>query len=468
MTGGLTLRRKLFGAFVALAVIALLATGVALYTTIRWQATNDAVQTHYKRSLLLERVRAETFQALKEVDDALNGDVADARRDFERALRPAERDFLEWAALADTQVERREVATVRAAHQRLVTNARQLFAIADRNPAEAARIADNELDTKDLENFRILTERGVAADRQRRRSIVDETERVRNTTQVMVAIAVISIISLILLISAFLAQDLFRPLRELGTIIDRLRLGELDARAETNRDDEIGALGACVNALAGSLQQRASLDDGGDSWRDQPSKVTLHRLVQSLRGRLRDLGDADPAIGEAEQIAAAIGKFTAIGFPLDLNLEQIRLPAFLHELIGRFRQELADRSVALEISPVSEASAVLADRLKLREALCEAIRNALDALPEEGGRIGIRTLAGDPGFIRIEVADDGKGMSDDLIAQAMEADPFRDVDRPKVGLALSRSIAEAHGGRLKVMSEPGSGTVVQFSLPHRQ
>lgn len=468
MNGGLTLRRKLFGAFVALAVIALLATGVALYTTIRWQATNDAVQTHYKRSLLLERVRAETFQALKEVDDALNGDVADAKRDFERALQPAERDFREWAALADTQVERREVATVRAAHQRLVTNARQLFAIADRNPAEAARIADDELDTRDLENFRILTERGVAADRQRRRTIVEDTERVRNTTQVMVAIAVISIISLILLISAFLAQDLFRPLRDLGTVIDRLRLGQLDARAETNRDDEIGALGASVNALAESLHQRASLDETGDSWRDQPSKVTLHRLVQSLRGRLRDLGDADPAIGEAEQIAAAIGKFTAIGFPLDLNLEQIRLPAFLHELIGRFRQELADRSVALEISPASEASVVLADRLKLREALCEAIRNALDALPDEGGRLGIRTLAGDPGFIRIEVADDGKGMSNDLIARAMEADPFRDVDRPKVGLALSRAIAEAHGGRLKVMSEPGKGTVVQFSLPHRQ
>lgn len=472
MKGGWTVRRKLFSAFAALATIALLASGVTLYTTLRWQATNQVVQTHFQRSLLLQHVRAATFQALKEVDDALNGDVADAERDFERALTHAERDFGEWAALADTQAERREVATVRAAYDRLLASARRLFRIARTDLATAAQIADDELDTKDFEAFRILTEQGVQADRTRRASVVRQTQRVRQTTQIMATIAILSILSLILLISAFLSQDLLRPLHDIRGVLDKLRAGDLKARADADRGDEIGMLAASVNQLATALQRREAAGDEAESgWRDQPSNVTVHRLVAALCGRLDEIkrdGVSPEAIADADHLARAIGRFTAIGFPLDLQFERIDLTAFLHDVVARFRRELTDRAVTLEIAPGPDLQPIAADRLKLREAVCEAIRNALDALPKAGGRIGIRTLAGDSGFVRIEVADDGRGMAGDMVEQALDADPFGNVGRPRVGLALARAIVERHGGTLTILSEAGRGTVARFSLPHRQ
>ena len=87
------LRRKLLIVFGGLAFLSLLVAGVGFWSTIRWQATASEVEQHYRRSLLLQRVRASTFQALKEVDDGLTGDSVDARRDFERALLPAAQDF---------------------------------------------------------------------------------------------------------------------------------------------------------------------------------------------------------------------------------------------------------------------------------------------------------------------------------------------------------------------------------------
>jgi len=468
-----SLQRKLLTAFAALATISLLVAAVAAYTTYQWQRATAEAQSHYTRSLLLQRVRAGTFQALKEAEDALTSDVEDARADFERALEPAARDFAEWAALADTPAERAEVARTREVHARLISAAREVFLLARSDRAAAARLIDDELDTGDYERFRAITEASVNADRARRREVQSRTAAVRQTAGVMLAVSVLSILSLVLLISAYLSSDLFRPLREVERALRNLSAGDLNTRVTDDRDDELGSVARALNELAESLRRRTATSEPDEhDWRTAPSSATLHRLVASFQATLTQLAGQPgktELLTEAERLADAISRFTAIAYPLDLHFEEVDVAELIHEAAARYRRQIVERSVSLEIVPEAGIGDILADRLKLREALGEALRNALQALPQSGGRIGIRALSAPAiGCVRIEVADDAPTSSSDLSERAMSGDPSHDLDPRRVGFALARAVAERHGGTLKVFTDPAQGTVVQFTIPSRK
>jgi signal transduction histidine kinase len=139
-------------------------------------------------------------------------------------------------------------------------------------------------------------------------------------------------------------------------------------------------------------------------------------------------------------------------------------------VLQRFQSELIERAVSIELDISTEVSYAVVDRLKLREVHCELVRNALAALPEKGGRIGIRTsVAADDTELLIEVADNGKGIKQPLIEQALTTTLVTTRgQRAGVGLALTKAIVEQHGGQLKIDSEPGRGTYVQIQLPLRE
>lgn len=477
----MTLRNKLLTAFGGLAATALLAAAVALYVSLRWQATSGDVERHYLRSLIVQQVRAETFQALAEVNDALAGDpieADDARRDFERAIEPTSAMFSQWTNLADSPREAGEVRAVKNAQARLIEDARRVFAMieSDRR-SEAVRFVDDQLDTGDYAAFRALTERIVVSDQERRRTIRAGTEQLRRSASVMATIAIMAAVSLTLLIAAYLASDLFRPLQGLRDALDALARGDSTQRLDADRNDEIGSAASAFNRAAEAVRQREAMNTGGDKgaadWREAPSRLTLHRLIATLQTRLTTLRaeNAGPEVlAQAEESAAAIAHFAAIGFPLDLRLERCDPRLIAQEALTRFGPEIANRGISCELNLDAGADRLLADRLKLREAVEEMVRNALGALPVQGGRIGVRVQRNEEqGVLQIDVADGGRGMDGDLIERAIAVDPFdvADEDGPQVGLTMVRAVVERHGGTLALFSEPGQGTVARLSLPMR-
>ncbi|MHA3840447.1 HAMP domain-containing protein [Sphingomonas aestuarii] len=429
-TKGMSLRTKLIASFAGLAAIALLVIGVAFYTTLRWQAANGEMEMHYERSLLLQSVRANTFQALKEVDDGLTGDHVDARADFEAALEPATRDFAAWAALADTEAEREEVARVRAAHAELVTSGRRVFDLMPIDRAAAIQLADDEVDTKDLARFRAITVAAMDADLAIRDGIGRETRALRNTAQVMLAISAISVVALILLIAAYLSSDLFRPLRELSDVLGRIANGDREARADAGRNDEIGAVARGVNRLAEAMAAPAAT---------APAPQANSAIGAAMAARLatmRESGANDADWRAVEAMAAALPAVAARG-------ERIDLSALFHRLLTRHQGEIARRGIAVEQR--LEASAWLSGDLRVIEPAVEAmIGLALDRLPDRGGRLGLRAYRETDGSGRIEVADNGGA--------------------GEVDLSPVEAMAAELGGSARLFAD-AKGQVVQLALP---
>ncbi|GGN54102.1 hypothetical protein GCM10011349_29420 [Novosphingobium indicum] len=146
-----------------------------------------------------------------------------------------------------------------------------------------------------------------------------------------------------------------------------------------------------------------------------------------------------------------------------------RLPSALGELIGEVRDLLADElarcGVALEIEMVRGIPHVEIDRVQIQQVLVNILRNAMQAmLTVDVDRRELRVeLTTVPGGVQIEVADTGPGLSSS--ENAFEPFFTTKAEGMGMGLAISRSIVEAHGGRLWVEKNIPVGARFVFTLP---
>lgn len=481
----MSLRRKLFVTFGVLALLGMVVAGVSIWATLQWASSNEGLQNHFIRSLQVQRIRASTLEAIREVPDALSDEDPDARQEFEDALDPVEEDFEMWARLAGTEDERRQVREVRAAYDAIVGDSRTFFDLFEAGRRdEAARLADGRIEEGDFDEFEAATEAAIASDREYRDTVRAQTEDTRRTAQLVLIVAAFGSVSLLLLVAAYLASDLFRPLRDLKHALDDVKRGDLDRRLDEDRSDELGEVSRAFNSAMEAIARREQARelppaDGEQAWQSAPSRVTLHRLVSRLRSRISQLNETENGRDgyadeqgelavQLDQLSQAVARMTDFGFPLDLNLSRTDVRALLYRVFMRFQDELAERGVSIELNIAPEVDYAVVDRLKLREAVGELLQNALSALPESGGQLGLRSRPSEDGTeLLIEVADDGVGAEQSLIDDAFDLETSGPDDRPRVGLALTKAIIEQHGGRLRVESEPGGGAYAQIRLPLR-
>jgi len=114
----------------------------------------------------------------------------------------------------------------------------------------------------------------------------------------------------------------------------------------------------------------------------------------------------------------------------------------------------------------SDADLVVADRVQIQQVLLNLIRNAVEAMTDAPKRhltIATRPAAGD--MIEVSVADTGPGIAPEIAGQLFQ--PFITTKRQGmgVGLSISRTIVDAHGGRIWTEPNAGGGTVFRFTLP---
>lgn len=113
----------------------------------------------------------------------------------------------------------------------------------------------------------------------------------------------------------------------------------------------------------------------------------------------------------------------------------------------------------------SGADPVLVDKVQIQQVLLNLLRNAMEAMHGAPQRdLSISTAAAEGNMVMVSVRDTGSGIAEEIASQLFQ--PFVTTKRQGmgVGLSISRTIIEAHGGRIWVDSKPGEGTTFYFTL----
>jgi len=151
----------------------------------------------------------------------------------------------------------------------------------------------------------------------------------------------------------------------------------------------------------------------------------------------------------------------------ELRKSRLDLGEVVNEIGRLLKSDALIRNVSFKLD-IGRSSYVLADRVQLQQVIVNLVLNGFDAVAdtENGARaVELQVAQATPGLAHILVRDSGKGIPQEMFQRIFE--PFY-TTKPSgmgMGLAISRSIVEAHGGELCVSSTLGTGTAFEIRLP---
>lgn len=187
-------------------------------------------------------------------------------------------------------------------------------------------------------------------------------------------------------------------------------------------------------------------------------------LIRGWTQRLAETGvntadgrrQAQAVIEECDRVTARINQFLAFARPSEPKTERFDPAELVGELAVLLEPDL--NAKRLTLAPPAPGNVVTADREMLRQALFNLLQNAIQAAPE-GGTVETSALLGRDGRLRVEVADRGPGVSDQLVERLFTPYFTTRVNGTGLGLAIVRSIAAAHGWDVGYTPRPGGGAI---------
>jgi C4-dicarboxylate-specific signal transduction histidine kinase len=138
----------------------------------------------------------------------------------------------------------------------------------------------------------------------------------------------------------------------------------------------------------------------------------------------------------------------------------------VREVAGLASVEARAQDVDLLVDLAPELPAVLADRILLEQVVLNLVRNALDAVGQQTGprRVVVQTRPAGEG-VEVSVADNGPGVPAGLGRNVFDSFVSSKPGALGMGLAVSRSIVEAHEGGISYTNNPEGGSTFRFTLP---
>jgi len=125
-----------------------------------------------------------------------------------------------------------------------------------------------------------------------------------------------------------------------------------------------------------------------------------------------------------------------------------------------------DQNIQLRFNLNPEFDLVLVDRVQIQQVLVNLFRNALEAMAQSPVReLAVSNTAVDDDMIEVSVSDTGSGFPEDVRANLFQTFFTTKESGMGVGLSISRSIIEAHGGRMWAEGKASEGATFRFTLP---
>lgn len=232
-----------------------------------------------------------------------------------------------------------------------------------------------------------------------------------------------------------------------------------DLQSELVHVSRLTSMGEMASALAHELNQPLSAIANY-----MKGSVRLLDAVEIDRTTIRDaLASAGEQALRAGQIIRRLRDFVSKG-EAERRIES--LSKLLEEASALAMVGARERGVRVRYRLNPDLEWVLADKVQIQQVALNLMRNAVEAMEtSERRELTISSKAAEDGLVEIAVADTGTGISPDV--QDMLFQPFMTTKSQGmgVGLSISRTIVEAHGGRIWVTPNPGGGSVFRFTVP---
>jgi C4-dicarboxylate-specific signal transduction histidine kinase len=177
---------------------------------------------------------------------------------------------------------------------------------------------------------------------------------------------------------------------------------------------------------------------------------------------------ASRAIAEAYRASEIIGRIRAMTKKTPPQKEWVDVNETIHEVIALARNEIQRKGVALETELSEHVPVILADRIELQQVILNLVMNgieAMDTVTDRPREMVIRSSAQESDKVLIAVQDSGTGIDSQNLDKIFDTFYTTKPQGMGMGLAVSRSIVENHGGRLWATVNPDKGATFQFTLP---
>jgi signal transduction histidine kinase len=293
-------------------------------------------------------------------------------------------------------------------------------------------------------------------------------------------IAALAFLIIGILIVYFTTRSITRPIAGLNRMVEEVGAKKFDATIDTAllaRKDEFGSLTGAFKEMVENLKDAQDKLVRGEKMAllGQLSGGVAHELRNPL-GAIKNaayflkmaLEKPDPEVHESIEI---IGKEVAISEGIInsiLSFARPKQPVMRKTDINDLIKEALSRiTMPKNVAVSTEWGAlptILADPDQLGQAFGNIIRNAVQAM-HEGGRLTIKTQAPDAGHIAVSVADTGAGIPEENIKKIFEPLFTTKAKGVGLGLALTKTLVEGHGGTIKAKSKVGKGSTFTVRLP---
>lgn len=234
-----------------------------------------------------------------------------------------------------------------------------------------------------------------------------------------------------------------------------------EARRKLQQASRLGMLGELTASIAHEVNQPLgailSNADAAAMLMEQPDPP-----LDEIREILSDIRRDDMRASEVIQhVRSMVASGTTQRVPLDPG-------GIVRGVAAMVRHDCRRRSIALDCEIAENLPAIRGEKARIEQVMLNLLLNAMDSLEETDRskrRIRMTARLADGGMVDISVTDTGPGIPPDLIGRIFENFFTTKNEGMGLGLALSRSIAESHGGQLLAGNNPGGGACFHLILP---
>ncbi len=240
---------------------------------------------------------------------------------------------------------------------------------------------------------------------------------------------------------------------------------ELEAqrlRQEMAHIGRVSAMGELTASLAHELNQplTAILNNAQVAQRFLAAEVVDLAEMQEI---LNDI------VADDKRAADVIRRLRQLLKKGDLEYVSLDLNEVVTEVARLVTSDAAIRSVSMRVEAIAGLPRVRGDRVQLQQVVLNLVLNGLDAMRDAGTddrkSLVIRTFSGSAAVVGVAVHDTGPGIAEKSMDHIFDPLYTTKTDGIGMGLAIARTIVEAHGGRLTALNNDDGGATFQFTLP---